>query len=49
MPGHIDRHPAVIVKVADAQDVIRVVALARELCGFVWAIARQVTPGPSTH
>ena len=30
MPGHIDRHPAVIVKVADAQDVIRVVALARE-------------------
>jgi len=26
-----------------------VVALARELCGFVWAIARQVTPGPSTH
>ena len=25
MPGHIDRHPAVIVKVADAQDVIRVV------------------------
>jgi hypothetical protein len=30
MPGHIDRHPAVIVKVADAQDVIRVVSLARE-------------------
>jgi FAD/FMN-containing dehydrogenase len=30
MPGHIDRHPAVIVKVADADDVIRVVALARD-------------------
>ena len=30
MPGQIDRHPAVIVKVADAQDVIRVVTLARE-------------------
>lgn len=26
-----------------------VVALARELCGFVWAIARQVTPAPSTQ
>ena len=26
-----------------------VVALARELCGFVWAIAREVTPAPSTH
>jgi len=24
-----------------------VVAIARELCGFVWAIARQVTPEPS--
>jgi len=24
-----------------------VVAVARELCGFVWAIARQVTPAPS--
>ncbi|MCM5683001.1 IS110 family transposase [Schlegelella sp. S2-27] len=24
-----------------------VVAVARELCGFVWAIAREVTPGPS--
>ncbi len=24
-----------------------VVAVARELCGFVWAIARQVTPEPS--
>jgi len=23
-----------------------VVAIARELCGFVWAIAREVTPGP---
>ena len=30
MPGNIDRHPAVIVKVADAQDVIRVVAIARD-------------------
>ena len=30
MPGHIDRHPAVIVKVADAQDVIRVVGIARD-------------------
>jgi transposase len=26
-----------------------VVALARELCGFVWAIARQVTPAPSSQ
>jgi hypothetical protein len=25
-----------------------VVALARELCGFVWAIARQVAPPPTT-
>lgn len=25
-----------------------VVAIARELCGFVWAIAREVTPGPDT-
>ena len=30
MPGNIDRHPAVIVKVADAQDVIRVVGIARD-------------------
>ncbi|HEY3010322.1 MAG TPA: FAD-binding oxidoreductase [Micromonosporaceae bacterium] len=29
-PGGIDRHPAVIVRVADASDVSRVVALARE-------------------
>jgi hypothetical protein len=24
-----------------------VVAIARELCGFVWAIAREVTPQPA--
>jgi FAD/FMN-containing dehydrogenase len=28
--GHIDRHPALIVRVADADDVARVVSLARE-------------------
>jgi FAD/FMN-containing dehydrogenase len=30
MPGHIDRHPAAIVKVADADDVARVVTFARD-------------------
>ena len=26
-----------------------IVAIARELCGFVWAIAREVTPAATTH
>jgi FAD/FMN-containing dehydrogenase len=31
VPGHIDRHPAVIVRVADASDVRSLVRLAREV------------------
>src|SRR5215207_8726641 len=45
--GGIDRHPAVIIRAADAGEVARVVSLARE-SGFNWPFAAADTASPVT-